>query len=182
MVIYNRKRMLVILFSVFSLVHATQDILIGPNQMALPIIDVLANNTQLELYVSFISTTSTSLYVYPAYWGTRCDLIPYYYTNLGPPTIPNAKNLTAWYVSDILNGLICFGIGNNEAVVANVTITATMSAGTQFSAADKGWYYAEPIPKPLSTSSSSSGSQYNAAEKINPAMIFEMILILIVLV
>lgn len=131
-----------------------------PNDYVLPVIQDECSLTQLTLYVSYVSTTNLAMYVYPPFQQTNCGIMNMYYTAFGPPTIPDASNMTAWYVSDIMDGLTCFGIQNVDAVNSdNVQINASMTCndvGTSKMAV--GWYRSRPNPNSHPFYSSSTGT------------------------
>lgn len=131
-------------------VDSTNDdnFLIPPGGTVLPVVSSICNLTQLTLYVSFASTTNILMYVYPPAMEGGCKTMNMYYTALGPPALPSTLNLTAWYISDIMDGLTCFGIENADNVnSANITISASMDCNPNNDyAEDQGWYFAKPSP------------------------------------
>lgn len=140
-----------------------QTLVVAPGASMLPVTSASCNSTQLVLYIDFVSTTELTMYVYPPDEFGHCTVMTMYYTALGPPAISDATNLTAWYVSDIMSGLTCFGIQNGDGNnVATVTITATMSCDSDSQSSEiveiaevtevtgydfyikPGWYFTKP--------------------------------------
>lgn len=144
----------------------TADYIIPPGGQVMPVIQQSCDASQLVIYIDYMSTTDLSIYVYPPSTFSGCSIMPYYYTALGYPTIPDSTNLTAWYVSDIMDGLTCFGIQNDDTEnIASVNIFASMectlaSSGPGGTIA-RGWYFRKPSaeihPDIVSSSSSSTG-------------------------
>jgi hypothetical protein len=161
------------------------DLEVLPLGWVLPLIQDTCDSSQLFLEISYSSTTALSIYVYPPFMQTRCDFMSMYYTALGPPAIPDSKNLTAWFISDIMTGLTCFGFQNVDAEnTAIVDINATLSCN-EFVESEAvlenyawdvnnnrwipGWYFSKPVPGSLpdiplsSTTASSTGSSSDSS-------------------
>ena len=162
---------------------------LDPNSEVIPVVSVTCSLTQLTLYVSYNSTTNLAIYVYPPYINNRCDLMGIYYTAFGPPAIPESQNLTAWYISSVMNGLTCFGIQNVDKVnTAYVSIDATMNCNNDVvnGQLKVGWYHSRPTPSsiPINFPSSSSSSSSTGSSEIpkssavsNKLNMFELIMI-----
>jgi hypothetical protein len=168
--------------------NITTDLQVPPQEWVLPLIQDTCDSSQLFLEINYLSTTDLAIYVYPPFMQTRCDIMSMYYTALGAPAIPDAKNLTAWFIGDIMTGLTCFGFQNIDTTdTAIIQIDASLSCN-EFSSYWNvysnrwipGWYFSKPIlgsmpdiplsPIPMSSTGSSpesTGSIPSAAQKIN---------------
>ena len=161
----------------FADVNNTADYVINPQDYVLPVLKQTCQLSQLTISIDYVSTTDLAIYVYPPFMETRCDVMSMYYTALGAPTIPDAKNLTAWYVSDIMSGLTCFGIQNVDTHnTANVNIQVSMScnpvssggSGGSGSPMARGWYFSKPKPGSVPVISSSSTGEHFGSTGTTP--------------
>ena len=157
---------------------------IPPNGWILPVLQQDCELSQLVININYLSSTDLGIYVYPPYNVDHCDIMTMYYTALGAPTIPNAKNLTAWYVSDIMVGTTCFGIQNADTegtAVGGIEVSMSCNPPPQDGVPmARGWYTSKPNPgsRPNIGVSSSTGTAnsksssgpFSSAQKNNPVI------------